>query len=271
MDDAAWVAAFHRIGERVRERVAPLLGSAAGRVELGRGAGGDRTLALDRDAEEEVLVELRRLAAAGARCTVLSEEVGRIDLGSPYPLIFVDPVDGSLNAKRGVPVCGLMVSLLDGPTLGDVRIGVVHDLVSGERWHAIRGAGMFHEGRGVHAPAFTGSRIEVLGLEGSARWLERIWPLVQAAGKLRQLGSVAIALACASTGALDVFCSAKHGRAFDMTAGMLMVREAGGVITDVAGNSIEHLPAGLEQRGSVLAAAAPEAHALALRHLRAAG
>jgi myo-inositol-1(or 4)-monophosphatase len=164
-----------------------------------------------------------------------------------------------------------MVSLLDGPMLGDVRIGVVHDLTSGERWHAVRGGGLHHDGAPVPRATFSGSRIQVLGVEGSPRWLEPIWPLLRTASKLREMGSIAISLACAATGAFDVFCSAKPGRAFDMTAGMLMVQEAGGVITDVEGRSLETKTAGLDEKGTLLAAATPAAHALALEHLRAAG
>src|SRR6266568_4379403 len=72
--DQAWLAAFEAAGARVREVTAPLLGTEAGRAELGVGAGGDRTVELDRLAEEAALAELARFAAAGHPCSVLSEE-----------------------------------------------------------------------------------------------------------------------------------------------------------------------------------------------------
>jgi myo-inositol-1(or 4)-monophosphatase len=67
------------------------------------GAGGDRTMELDRVAESIVLDELRALADRGERFSVLSEEVGLRSFGAPHPLVVVDPVDGSLNAKQGIP------------------------------------------------------------------------------------------------------------------------------------------------------------------------
>lgn len=268
MHDEDWVAEFHRIADQVRGVVAPLLGTAEGRRELGRGAGGDRTVVLDQVAEDQVIQELRALAEGGAPCTVVSEEAGEIGLGAPYPRIFVDPVDGSLNAKYGVPLSAVMLSLFDGPLLGDVRVGVVQSLVSGERWHAVRGGGTFHDGEGVVPRPHSTSRIQVLGVEGSPRELETVWPLVRSASKLRAMGSIALSLAFTAGGAYDVFCSPKHtGRAFDMTAGMLMVQEAGGVITDLAGRPLEGIRAGLLEGTALLAAPTPEAHALALELL----
>lgn len=268
MDDEDWVGEFHRIAGLVRGAVRPFLGTAEGRRELGVGAGGDRTVVLDQVAEDRVVGELRALAARGVHCTVVSEEVGEIDLGAPYPRVFVDPVDGSRNAKYGVPLSAVMLSLLDGPLLSDVRVGVVQSLVSGERWHAIRGGGAFQNGARVVPRQHSSTRIEVLGVEGSPRQLESVWPLVRSASKLRAMGSIALSLAFTATGAYDVFCSPKHsGRAFDMTAGLLMVEEAGGVVTDLSGRPLGGDPAGLVDGSALLAAPTPETHALALEKL----
>ncbi|MGH7919955.1 MAG: inositol monophosphatase family protein [Candidatus Dormibacteraceae bacterium] len=268
MNDEEWVHEFHRIAELVRGAVTPLLGTAEGRRELGRGAGGDRTVVLDQAAEDVVLRELRTLATSGESCTVISEEAGEIGLGAPYPRIFVDPVDGSLNAKYGLPQSGVMLSLFDGPLLGDIRAGVVQSLASGERWHAIRGGGAFHDGRRVQPRSHPGDRIQVLGVEGSPRQLESVWPLVRSAGKLRCMGSIALSLAYTATGVYDAFCSPKQtGRAFDMTAGMLMIEEAGGIITDLQGGAIAGARAGLHGGTALLAAPSREAHALALEKL----
>ncbi|MBO0705318.1 MAG: hypothetical protein J2P39_08365 [Candidatus Dormibacteraeota bacterium] len=267
MDDAAWLELFHRIGGRVAEAVSPLLGTEAGRVELGRGAGGDRTVALDERAEEVALTELRGVAADGERFSVLSEEAGHVDLGAPYPVVFIDPVDGSVNAKRGVPVAGVMLSLLDGPTLDDVRIGVVHNLYSGERWHAVRDDGLHRQGRPVTPYVPERPRIEVVGIESSPRNLPPALPLAMQASKVRLLGSIAISLAAAAAGAMDVFCSAMPARAFDMTAGILMLREVGGVVTDFEGQPVGGVEAGLTDRSTLLCAASPGMHERALASL----
>src|SRR6476659_6206962 len=70
-------------------------------VETGeRGEGGDRTLEIDAAAEDAVFAELERLHERGARFTVVSEERGTVGFGDPDVLVIVDPIDGSLNAKR---------------------------------------------------------------------------------------------------------------------------------------------------------------------------
>src|SRR6059058_3248792 len=68
-----------------------------------RGEGGDRTLLIDRDAEDAIFAELERLHEAGARFTAVSEERGEVDFGDPAIVVVIDPLDGSLNAKRGLP------------------------------------------------------------------------------------------------------------------------------------------------------------------------
>src|SRR4051794_10096123 len=77
----------------------------AGRVlETGlRGEGGAQTLEIDQAAEDAVFAELDALHAAGARFCVVSEERGTVEYGAHFPLVVVDPIDGSMNAKRGLP------------------------------------------------------------------------------------------------------------------------------------------------------------------------
>src|SRR5215210_982924 len=67
-----------------------------------RGEGGDRTLVIDAAAEDAVFAQLERLHGQGARFTAVSEECGAVDFGDPGVLVVVDPIDGSMNAKRGL-------------------------------------------------------------------------------------------------------------------------------------------------------------------------
>src|SRR5690606_14255969 len=87
-----------------------------------------------------------RFHDAGERFTVISEERGRVDFGSEDYLVVVDPLDGSLNAKRGLRQHALSIAVADGPTMADVLLGYVLDLGSGDEWHAIRGEGAFLNG-----------------------------------------------------------------------------------------------------------------------------
>jgi myo-inositol-1(or 4)-monophosphatase len=268
-DDPVWLAAFEAIAGSVRRAVVPLMGTEAGREELGVGAGGDRTVRLDRLAEEAALAELERLAGCGRRFSVLSEERGAVDFGAAYPRVLLDPVDGSLNAKQGVPVAAVTCGLADGPRLSDLRLGFVADLATGERWHARRGGGAFRGGRPVRplSPVRPG-RVQVLGLESSPRRIARVLPLIERCGKVRMLGSIALALAHTAVGGIEVLCGPRAGRLFDAAAGLLMIREVGGIATSLDGAPIEDLELGLESRSTLLCSAHPALHALALEALR---
>jgi myo-inositol-1(or 4)-monophosphatase len=230
------------------------------------GAGGDRTMELDRVAESIVLDELQKLADRGERFSVLSEEVGLRSFGAPHPLVVVDPVDGSLNAKQGIPFFNVMLALLEGPNVGTTVAGSVVNIANGERWTAIKGEGASREGEplrpllGAHD-----GRIDLLGLESSTRSLKAAAPLMERANKVRILGSMALSMAHTAAGGLDVFCAPVPMRLFDMTAGLLLVSEAGGVATDLKGRSLDGLECTLETRTTLICAPDSERHALALQ------
>jgi myo-inositol-1(or 4)-monophosphatase len=252
----------------VREAVLPLAGTEAGRVQLSVGAGGDTTMEVDRAAEAVVLAELERLAERGERFAVLSEEVGQRSFGADYPLVLVDPVDGSLNAKQGVPLFGLMLAVLDGPAVADTYAGLVLNLNTGEEWTAIRKQGAWRSGKKLTVlPRADSRRIQLLGLESTPRALALAGALVERSSKIRILGSMALALVHTAAGGLDVFCAPISVRMFDTAASLLLLREAGGVATDMEGRPIDRLHCTLDSRSTLLCAPSPELHAEALRIL----
>jgi myo-inositol-1(or 4)-monophosphatase len=248
--------------------VLPLAGTDAGRLPLDIGAGGDRTMELDRAAEAVVLQELAALHDRGERFSVLSEEVGLRSFGAEHPLVLVDPVDGSLNAKQGVPVFGLMLAVLDGPTIDDALAGCVLNLNNGELWTAIRGQGAWRAGKPLSViPRQDAGRIQVLGLESTTRSIAVARPLIERAAKIRILGSMALSIAHTASGGFDVFCAPIPVRVFDMAASLLLLSEAGGVATDLEGKRVGPLPASLECRTTLLCAPTRELHAEALKTL----
>jgi len=254
----------------VRATVVPLSGTDAGRAPLTVGAGGDRTMELDRAAEADVFSELDQLAARGERFTILSEEEGLRKLGADYPLVLVDPVDGSLNAKQGIPFFALMLAVLDGPTVGDTVAGCVVNLINGEAWTAIRGEGAWRSGSPITvAPRGDQNGFEVVGLESPPRALDLTRGLVRRSGKVRILGSMALAIAHTAAGGLDAFCAPVPVRLFDMAASLLILAESGGVASDVGGNALTALPCNLETRTSLVCAPTRELHAAALHALAA--
>ncbi|HZQ48978.1 MAG TPA: inositol monophosphatase [Candidatus Dormibacteraeota bacterium] len=248
----------------------PISGTVEGRAQLAVGAGGDRTMEVDRAAEAAVFSELKAIAAAGERFSVLSEEAGLRSFGAERPLVVVDPVDGSLNAKQGIPFFNVMLALVDGHTVGDVTAGCVFNLVSGERWTAVRGGGAERNGETIAVlRAGRSDRIELLGLESSPRSLEAARPLVARSAKIRILGSMALSMAHTASGGLDVFCAPVPMRVFDMAASLLILSESGGVATDARGGSLSALECNLATRTTLVCSADRALHAMALAAMTA--
>ena len=118
-----WLGAARRAASALRAMLAARTTIAERVIETGtRGEGGDRTLEIDALAEEAVLAELSLLYDAGARFTVISEERGTVDFGGDGVLVVVDPIDGSLNAKRGLPHHCVSIAVAEGPTMADVVV-----------------------------------------------------------------------------------------------------------------------------------------------------
>jgi myo-inositol-1(or 4)-monophosphatase len=230
-----WLAAAQQAAQALSAMLAERPTIAERVVETGeRGEGGDRTLEIDAAAERAVFAELERLHDAGARFTVVSEERGTVDYGGDGTLVIVDPIDGSLNAKRGMTHHALSIAVAEGPTMADVVFGYVYDLGVGEEWVAERGAGAQLDGARLD-PALgerrtRDGRLELIGIESAdPRWVrDHADALVGAGHRLRAIGAIAITLCQVAAARLDGMTTLRGCRAVDAAAGQLIVREAGG-------------------------------------------
>src|SRR3954469_17497322 len=136
-----WLAVCPRAVDGVRAAIAQYPEPADRAVPTGRGEGGDIALVIDRAAEDAIF---REFEALDLPLTVISEERGHVDLNGGGPThVVVDPIDGSRNAKRGIPAYSVSIAIADGPTIGDVQFAYVHDLALEEAWHAAPGGGAF--------------------------------------------------------------------------------------------------------------------------------
>ena len=204
-------------------------------VETGeRGEGGDRTLEIDAAAEAAVFAELEHLHEGGARFTVVSEERGSVDYGGDGTLVIVDPIDGSLNAKRGMTHHALSIAVAEGPTMADVVFGFVHDLGAGEEWAAERGAGATLDGERLDPTLGErrnrAGKLELVGIESAdPRWMrDSADALVDTVHRVRAMGTIALNLCQVAAARLDGMTTLRGTRAVDAAAGQLIVREAGG-------------------------------------------
>ncbi|HVE67996.1 MAG TPA: inositol monophosphatase family protein [Solirubrobacteraceae bacterium] len=236
-----------------------------------RGEGGDRTLVIDRDAEDAVFALLDELHGAGHRFCAVSEERGIVDYGSHDVRVVVDPIDGSLNAKRGLPHHAISIAVADGPTMADVAFAFVHDYGPGEEWVARRGAGAALNGRPLDPAAperrDAEGRLEVLGLESAdPRWIAEVADrLPEHARRVRALGSIAVTLCQVAAARLDAMITLRRTRAVDAAAGQLIVREAGGHVAFPGFPDPLGAPLDVAPHSPLVAARSPEALAALAR------
>jgi myo-inositol-1(or 4)-monophosphatase len=221
------------------------------------GVGGDDTTMIDQSAEDVVVDRLQALAAD---FTLVSEELGERAFGTGGSLrVIVDPIDGSVNAKRGIPFFSFSLAVAEGPAMGDVVFGYVYDFGSGEEWTAERGRGAFLDGDrlGALRPKDT---IEILSFEGTTTpaIAERIGPVTEIAGRLRVMGSLALSLCHLAAGRVDGVVSLKAARSVDIAAAQLLVRECGLAIELFEDPPFAAAPLDLGARSRLAAAGTPE-------------
>ena len=229
---------------------------------VGSGMGGDETTAIDAAAERAILARFEVLDGL----TIVSEEVGVIGAGETF--VVIDPIDGSLNAKRGIGFFALSIAVASGPTMADVDFGFVHDFGTGEEWTATRGEGPRLDGTPL-AGELPKEQIEILAFEATrtVSVAEQAAAVVDLAYRLRIMGSLALSLCHLAAGRIDAVCSLKPARAVDIAAAQLLVLERGLAIDLPDAPPFAAAPLDVEGRSRVVAAGTPEvcrqlAHAL---------
>ena len=272
-DSTDWLGFCRRAAGAARDAVQAYATTAERAVETGRGEGGDTAYVIDRAAEDAVFREIEGL---GVPVLAVSEERGEVAIGQTAGTegdlvrVVVDPVDGSMNAKRGLPFACVSIAVASGPRMGDVEVGWVAELDPrlsaddeprrGRDWWAVRGEGAFRDGERLSS--LSPGPLEVLGLEtarpelvaAAASAIESV-----EARRLRVLGSVAMTLCLVAAGQLDAMLSLRPIRSVDAAAAQLLVTETGGSVAFPAADDLS-----LEMRSPVLAARDQEL----LEHLR---
>jgi myo-inositol-1(or 4)-monophosphatase len=267
MTNEQWLEIFKDIGKKMRQGLSEILGREGGRVPLGKGAGGDRTFPVDKWAEDIVIAALEQAHNQGESFTLISEELGARNFGSGGKIVLVDPIDGSNNAKSGIPFFSTSIALLNGDKLSDLSVGYVLNLAGADEFWAIRGEGAYKNGARIRTSATEGITIVAYEASSPRTDIPRILPLLQAAKRTRCFGSTALDLAYLASGAISVFATGTASRAFDYAAGMLILEEADGVITDLTGDTLDHIVVGLDRTVPLLACANERAHVTALNLL----
>jgi myo-inositol-1(or 4)-monophosphatase len=252
---ADWLGICRRVVAAQRAIFMATPSSEERTVYEGIGEGGDHTLVIDRRCEDVVFAELEALAADGASFVAVSEERGEVSFGSGGAArVVIDPIDGSLNARRTIPSHSLSIAVASGASMADVEFGFVHDFGAGEEFVARRDEGASLDGAPARVAA-EAAKLEVVGLESAEpQWSQpALEALVGKAYRLRVVGSIAITAAYVGAGRFDAALSLRPCRSVDAAAAQLIAREAGGAVA-FGDRALEEAPLGLDARYPIAAA-----------------
>jgi myo-inositol-1(or 4)-monophosphatase len=254
-----WLEVCRAAAADIRQVLADLPGRAEREPVLATGVGGDETTVIDDAAEKAVVARLEELHRQGHDFLLVSEELGERAFGEAETRVVVDPIDGSINAKRGLWHFCLSVAVADGPSFGDVVFGYVHDFGSGEEWTGTRGGGAQLDGCPLGLVR-AGDRVEILALEGtlSASVADKAVALAGYAHRFRIMGSLALSLCQLAAGRVDAVCSLREARPVDVAAAQLVVRECGLGIGFADGSPWDAAPLDTAPRSLVVAAPTEE-------------
>ena len=190
---------------------------------------------VDRMAEEEII---RQISRAYPQHGILAEETGSKE-GNEYQWI-IDPLDGTTNFLHGFPQYAVSIALKYRDTLDQA---VVYDPFKQELFTASKGNGAALNGRRIRVTglrnldgALLGTGIPFRDEQDLELYLETMKVLLPGTAGVRRAGSAALDLAYVAAGRIDGFWEFKLNP-WDMAAGVLLIQEAGGIVTDLNGRN----------------------------------
>ncbi|MFN8571977.1 MAG: inositol monophosphatase family protein [Gemmatimonadaceae bacterium] len=170
---------------------------------------------------------------------IVGEELSPTATSGAGLAFYVDPLDGTTNFLHGYPQYAVSIGVRQGPEL---VAGVVRNVVLDEEWCAVKGAGAYRGREALKVSSIEAPSRSLIGtgfpfkhpelVDGYQRQFTQV--MRQTSG-IRRAGSAALDLADVAAGRFDAFWELRLSP-WDMAAGILLVREAGGVVTDLAGN-----------------------------------
>ena len=246
---------LREIGRAVKANIdkIPTLKERGREIEMG--ADGTPTSQIDKIAENTVLDYIAR---HDVRFNVLSEELGYLDNGYEETLV-LDPIDGTNNAIAGVPI--FAISMAVGKSkLSDIHTAYLFNPSTGEEWWAERGKGAYKDYRRLRVRKLDPNNIAMAIYLGSSS-SPQAYDLAKRCAVSRSFGCTSLEMAMVADGQADGFYMnserySRGVRVVDIAASCLLVREAGGYVTDLKGDDLD-MPFDLAERSNLMAYADP--------------
>jgi myo-inositol-1(or 4)-monophosphatase len=230
------------IGDEIRKSIARMAGKGESSIEVGVGKDGTPTKKIDRIAESEALKILEQYDV-----TVVSEEAGVI--GEGETIVALDPIDGTFNATRGIPIYSVSLCFSKSRLLCDTFFGYVMNLATGMEYWADETA--YRDGKRIKV-----SECNSLQCNAVIYYPERRFEVK----RIRIFGSAALEICFVADGSFDCFIDFRdvNGRGmlrvYDVAAALHIAKAAGAVVTDTNGRSIERKRFEMDERFKLVVA-----------------
>ena len=219
----------------VSDSIKGMVGDPSSGVMVEIGADGTPTKNIDKVAENAILSQLR---LSGNGFKVLSEEIGEVMIGEKLEyFIHLDPLDGTFNAVKGIPFYAVSLYLRKE----DCHFGYVYDLVRGTKYYAEVGRGAYSDPGGTKICVSRTSNLKDFSISAYTKRpnTSKIVGIGDTVRRIRTLGCTSLEMVMVASGKLDAFVDLRGMiRIVDVAAGRLVLEEAGGIITDAAGNKL---------------------------------
>ena len=273
--ESHWLSVLRRAADAGKRAILSNYDYSERRTVIGRGAGGDLTLKIDKISETAIHRSLIK-DLKGESFVFVSEELGEKELPEEgeRPVVVCDPLDGSHNAQVGIPFFAISLSVLglrrklpqnEKRYFRDVDIGVIQSVPTSDEFTAIKGKGAVHNGNSISnefEKFQDGKKIETLEIEcGDVNYLKKLIMhlTAQEIYKIRTLGSAALGFSLLANGTIRgfIFAQPSGARTIDSPAGYLIAKESGRIVTDLSGklNDLDSVEIGFHSRMSILGAA----------------
>ena len=205
------------------------------RLDVTRKGPGDFVSLADKKAEEILFNELDK---ARPGYNFFMEESGSVEGPDKSHCWHVDPLDGTTNFLHGIPHFAVSVAL---EREGQMVAGVVYNPITDDMFVAEKGQGAFHNNRRMRvsaqlnaAEALIAVGIPHIGKAGGPQFLKELALTMSRFGDHRRLGAAALDMAGVAAGMYDGYYE-RGLNSWDIGAGVVLVREAGGFVTDLKG------------------------------------
>ena len=261
-----WLNLSQEISEKVEEAMTNARDDPKLTTITKIGADGTPTHKIDEYAENAAIEVIKN---SGKSLILISEEIGKIKIGKEDAknLVIMDPLDGTSNAMKNIPCYGISIAVASIPndegvsdvTLGDIEFGYIKNFPTGDIYTAIKGKGSAKNGKPMtlsNIKKASESTISTYIYRAKEGMLDKLCTSVR---RMRLMGAIAVELCYVADGTYDTFLDVGAVRVLDIAAAQLVIKETGGVVTDIESNPLAS-QLDLLEKTSIVASANKEVH-----------